>query len=159
MDTGHSQSRTDASPSSILVYSLQMSNLILVRIGVKMCLGREKRDIIKGGIVIKIRIDPDEGSESTCLDLELFTPTCLSVDAEYHCLFEALPLSIPSKDQVVFLGPRSKKQHFNFPIPIQPAVPPPPPSPCRQFRKQLRKREEKLGVTREICRFALFLFS
>ena len=96
MDTGHSQSRTDASPSSILVYSLQMSNLILVRMGVKMRLGREKRDIIKGGIVIKIRIDPDEGSESTCLDLELFTPTCLSVDAEYHCLFEALPLSIPS---------------------------------------------------------------
>lgn len=136
-----------------------MSNLILVRMGVKMRLGREKRDIIKGGIVIKIRIDPDEGSESTCLDLELFTPTCLSVDAEYHCLFEALPLSIPSKDQVVFLGPRSKKQHFNFPIPIQPAAPPPPPSPCRQFRKQLRKREEKLGVTREICRFALFLFS
>ena len=131
VDTGHSQSRTDASPSSILVYSLQMSNLILVRMRVKMCLGREKRDIIKGwGVVIKIRIDPDEGSESTCLDLELFTPTCPSVDTEYRCLFEALPLSIPSKDQIVFLGPRSKKQHFNFPIPIQPAAPPPPPLPA-----------------------------
>lgn len=132
MDTGHSQSRTDEFPSSILVYSLQMSNLILDRTGVKMCLGGGKRGILLRGVVLKIRIVPDEGSESTCLDLELVYPLpCLSVDAEYHCLTEALPLSIPSKDQVVFLETRSKKQHFNFPVPIQPAAPPPstPPLP------------------------------
>lgn len=59
-----------------------------------------------------------------------YLPHPVSVDAEFHCLFEALPLSIPSKDQVVFLGPRSKKQHFNFPIPSQPAAPPHPSPRC-----------------------------